>query len=81
MPKRYERLYSDVSDERRRVYSAMVTAMDDAVGRIVAALTRYGHANNTLVIFTSDVSCSAQHVMTRQLTVAFHVLLFWMQDC
>ena len=48
-------MYSAIDDVKRRVFSAMVTAMDDAVGRVVSALTRYQHINNTLIIFTSDV--------------------------
>lgn len=56
VPKRYENLYSHVHNEKRRVFSAMVTAMDDAIGRVVKALTRHHHLNNTLIVFTSDVS-------------------------
>ena len=55
VPERYEALYSHIADGRRRVFSAMVTAMDDAVGRIVQALRRYRHYNDTLIVFTSDV--------------------------
>jgi arylsulfatase A-like enzyme len=32
----------------------MITMIDDAVARILAALERSGHADNTIVIFTSD---------------------------
>ena len=38
----------------RRTYAAMVAGMDDAVGRILAALEREGLAENTLVFFASD---------------------------
>lgn len=36
------------------VYAAMVEAMDQAVGKVLAALDEHGVAGRTLVIFTSD---------------------------
>jgi len=36
------------------VYAGMVEAMDQAVGRVLAALDRLGLSDNTVVIFTSD---------------------------
>ena len=35
---RYAELYKEVPDRDRQTYLGMVTAMDDAVGEIVAAL-------------------------------------------
>ncbi|WP_045392873.1 sulfatase-like hydrolase/transferase [Falsirhodobacter sp. alg1] len=40
--------------EIRAIYYAMITFIDDEVGRILAALDASGQADNTLVIFTSD---------------------------
>ncbi|MDO8540895.1 MAG: arylsulfatase [Opitutaceae bacterium] len=40
--------------EKRRAYAAMVTQMDDAVGRVVAALDRKRLRENTLIVFSSD---------------------------
>lgn len=37
-----------------KVYAAMIERLDDAVGRVLAALEKEGLASNTLVIFTSD---------------------------
>ena len=37
-----------------KTYAEIVTALDQQVGRILAALERTGVANNTLVVFTSD---------------------------
>lgn len=34
----------------------MVTAMDEAVGKIIESLKAYGYWENTLLIFTTDVS-------------------------
>jgi len=41
-------------DEPRRVYAAVITDGDDAVGRILDALETAGVDGNTLVMFTSD---------------------------
>lgn len=40
--------------ERRRYALAMLSAIDDGVGRITAALQQYGIDENTLIFFTSD---------------------------
>ncbi|MDT8998619.1 sulfatase-like hydrolase/transferase [Paucibacter sp. APW11] len=37
-----------------RIYGRMVAAMDQGIGRVLAALQRLGLADNTLVVFTSD---------------------------
>lgn len=53
-PAEYLDRYRDVPDEARRSYYAMVSAMDDAVGDIVAALERKGILKDTLILFHSD---------------------------
>jgi lysophospholipase L1-like esterase len=40
--------------ERRRYALAMLSAIDDGVGRITAALKHYGVSDNTLIFYTSD---------------------------
>ncbi|GAA1485326.1 sulfatase-like hydrolase/transferase [Brachybacterium fresconis] len=40
--------------EARRAYCAMVSLVDDEVGRILEALEEAGLARNTIVVFTSD---------------------------
>ena len=45
---------SHIKDHRRRVYAAMVQAVDRGVGQVMAELKRQGLDDNTLVIFTSD---------------------------
>jgi len=42
------------TNQKNPTYAAMVHSVDDAVGRIMAALEGCGVAENTLVIFTSD---------------------------
>lgn len=43
-----------IENHAKRVYAAMIRALDRSVGRIMQALEREGLRNNTLVIFTSD---------------------------
>ena len=43
-----------IADPSRRLFAAAVTHMDDAIGRIVAALDRSGQREQTLIVFTSD---------------------------
>jgi arylsulfatase A-like enzyme len=49
-----DRYAAAIKDSTRRTYAAMVTAVDDQVGRIVAALEKQGLRENTLIIFSSD---------------------------
>jgi len=46
--------YGGIADEKRRTYAAMITALDDQVGRIVAALERKKMRDNTLIVLSSD---------------------------
>ncbi|KAK7078761.1 hypothetical protein SK128_026634 [Halocaridina rubra] len=54
VPKNYTRGFRHVKDYSRRNYLGMILAMDDAVGRIVAALKATGHYENSVIIFTTD---------------------------
>ncbi len=53
-PQAYLDQYKDVVDPNRRAYAAMITALDDQVGRIVAALEKKGLRNDTLIVYQSD---------------------------
>lgn len=54
-PESYIARYAHIEDKNRRVYAAMVTAMDDAIGRIIGALRQHGFRDeDTLVFFASD---------------------------
>lgn len=46
--------------EDRRMIAAMMSAVDDGVGEIVAALERRGIADNTIILFSSDNGPSAE---------------------
>ncbi len=49
-----DRYASTIKDPTRRTYAAMITSLDDQVGRIVATLDNKGLRENTLIIFSSD---------------------------
>jgi arylsulfatase A-like enzyme len=53
-PDDYVARFAHVEDEQRRLYSAMVSVMDDEIGRVVAALEAKGIREDTLIIFHSD---------------------------
>ena len=49
-----EARYAHIKDPQRRAYAAMVTRMDEQIGRVVTALDKRGMRDNTLIIFHSD---------------------------
>src|SRR5215510_6755352 len=53
-PKEYLDRYKHIADPARRAYAAMITAMDDQIGRVIAALDKRKMRDNTLIIFQSD---------------------------
>jgi arylsulfatase A-like enzyme len=46
--------FPQIQDERRRTYAAMMAAMDDAIGAVVARIAQLGLEENTLIFFISD---------------------------
>ncbi len=46
--------FASIADERRRTYAAMVATVDEAVGRMLAALDATGQRERTLIFFISD---------------------------
>ena len=53
-PESYKAMYADVVDPQRQTYMAMITALDDQVGRVVAALDAKGLRDDTIILFGSD---------------------------
>ena len=53
-PEDYLQKFAAIADEKRRNYAAMVNAMDDAVGIVMAKLRERKLEENTLVFFMSD---------------------------
>lgn len=52
--KKYYDRFPNVKDENKRVYFAMISALDDAIGRIREKVKKEGLEENTLIIFSSD---------------------------
>ena len=46
--------YNDAQDKHRRLGLALIKAMDDAIGGLVATLQRFGLDQNTLILFSGD---------------------------
>ena len=53
-PQAYLDRYKHIADPSRRTYAAMISAMDDQIGRVVTALDKRGMRDNTLIVFQSD---------------------------
>jgi arylsulfatase A-like enzyme len=53
-PKDYVDRYKNIEDPTRRAYAAMITCMDDEIGKVVAALEKKNMRDNTLIVFMSD---------------------------
>ena len=51
---KYLARFTGIADQQRRTYAAMMSAMDDGIGRTLAALRAEGLEENTLVFFFSD---------------------------
>jgi arylsulfatase A-like enzyme len=52
-PKYLDR-FKHVADEKRRIFAAMMSAKDDAVGRVLAKLKEIGAEENTIVWYLTD---------------------------
>lgn len=46
--------FPNIKDEKRRIFAAMMSAMDDAVGAVLAQVKKMGQEENTLIVFFSD---------------------------
>ena len=53
-PEKYLVRFKGIADGQRRTYAAMMSAMDDGIGRTLAALRAEGLEENTLIFFFSD---------------------------
>jgi len=52
--KKYLDRFPDIADKKRKTYAAMVSALDDGVGRLLGKLRELDIEKNTLVFFLSD---------------------------
>ncbi len=51
---KYYKRFPHIKNESRRIYAGMISAVDDAVGAVLAKLREEGLEETTLVIFASD---------------------------
>jgi arylsulfatase A-like enzyme len=55
VPDAYADVYKNtISSPTRRTYAGMITALDEQIGRMIAALERKGLRDNTLILFSTD---------------------------
>ncbi|MFQ5718786.1 MAG: sulfatase-like hydrolase/transferase [Acidobacteriota bacterium] len=57
----YESRVRHIADSQRRKYATMMVAMDEGVGRVLAAVRRAGVEDRTLVFFINDNGARADH--------------------
>lgn len=53
-PQAYLDQYKNIVDPSRRAYAASITAMDDEIGSVIAALQQKKMRDNTIIVFQSD---------------------------
>lgn len=53
-PKKYLDRFPDIADEKRRIFAAMLSSMDDAVGVVMDKVRGMGQENDTLVFYIAD---------------------------
>jgi arylsulfatase A-like enzyme len=53
-PQDYLDRYPSIIDPNRKAYAAMISVIDDEVGKLVAALEQKGMRDKTLIVFSSD---------------------------
>ena len=53
-PQPYLDRYKGIADANRRGYAAMMTALDDQIGRVVEEIDRRGMRDNTLILLIND---------------------------
>ena len=51
---KYLARFPSITDQKRRTYAAMQSAMDDAIGAVLAKIRETGQEENTLIFFFSD---------------------------
>lgn len=53
-PQKYLERFPQITDEKRKLFAAMMASMDDAVGEVMAKVRALGQEENTLVFYISD---------------------------
>lgn len=53
-PKKYLDRFPNITDEKRKLFAAMMSGMDDAIGRIKGKIREFGEEDNTIYFFVGD---------------------------
>lgn len=53
-PQKYLARFQQIQDEKRRTFAAMLSAMDDAVGKVMAKVRQMGAEEDTIIFFIAD---------------------------
>jgi len=53
-PKKYLDRFPNITDEKRKLFAAMMSGMDDAIGRVMGKIREIGQEENTLFFFIAD---------------------------
>lgn len=53
-PKKYLDRFPNITDDKRQLFAAMLSGMDDAVGRVLTKVRKLGQENNTLIFYIAD---------------------------
>jgi arylsulfatase A-like enzyme len=53
-PEKYQDRFKNITDENRHAFASTMSAMDDAVGKILNKVRELGEEDNTLVVFLAD---------------------------
>ncbi len=53
-PQKYLDRFPNITDEKRKIFAGMMSAMDDAVGQVMAKVRELGQEERTLVFYISD---------------------------
>ncbi|KAF8768315.1 Arylsulfatase B like protein [Argiope bruennichi] len=53
-PVDYIKRFSHIKDKKRRIYAAMVSALDDSVSQIIKSLHTKNMLNNSIIVFSTD---------------------------
>jgi arylsulfatase A-like enzyme len=53
-PQKYLDRFPDIQDEKRKLFAAMMSSMDDAIGQVLGKIRALDQENNTMVFFIGD---------------------------
>lgn len=64
-PQRYKDSFKQITNQKRRIYAGMLTAMDEGIGKVLAKLRELNLEEDTLLFFVNDnggpTSANASH--------------------